>query len=299
MKYDAIIIGCGPAGMTAALYLLRSNKKVLILEKETIGGAIASSPLVENYPGFESISGAELSSKMFDQIDRLGVEFELEEVTKINIIDGIKEVVTEENTYTADVVIIASGSKYRMVGLENEADLIGKGIHFCVSCDGAFYNDRTVAVYGGANSAIINAISLAENCSKVYLIYHGDKLKGEKKLIEQVTNTKNIEVLYNSTITKYNGDDHLTSIEINNKDNIRLAAVFLSIGLIPQNSFAEDLEILDGKGYVLSDDTTTKFPGIFVAGDARSKKYKQVTIATADGTVAAMDAITYLDTKGE
>ena len=291
--YDAIIIGCGPAGMTSAIYLARQNKKVLILEKETIGGQISSSPLVENYPGFIAISGSELSNNMFDQVMNLGVDFELEEVVKIE--DGkIKKVITTDNTYETKTVIIATGCKYRLLGLDNEVDLIGKGIHFCVSCDGAFYKDKIVAVIGGGNSAVINALSLSEICKKVYVIQNLDDLTSEKNLADKLREKQNVEIIVSSVVSKINGEDSLESIEINNDKTINLDGMFISIGMVPQNSFVKDLIKLDKYNYVDSIDCKTNIEGVFVAGDLRTKPYRQVTTAVNDGTIAANLVIDYL-----
>src|SRR5574344_338706 len=293
--YDAIIIGCGPAGITAAIYLLRANKKVLILEKEGIGGAIASSPLVENYPGYMKVSGAELTSNMFDQADNLGVDLEMETVINIKDKGSIKEVITDENTYQTKTIIIASGSKYRTLGLENEEKLIGNGIHFCVACDGPFYKDKVVAVIGGGNSACINAISLASSSKLVYLIQNGNKLTAEDTLIKEINKLNNVEILFNSYVIKYLGDDEITGIIINNQEEIKVDGIFLSIGLIPQNDFVKDLLKIDNHGYIESIDCETNISGIYVAGDSRTKQFRQVTMAVADGTSSALQAIDYLN----
>ena len=299
MIYDAIIIGAGPAGMSAALYLLRDGKKVLILEKETIGGSIASTPLIENYPGVKAISGSELTDIMFDQIDELGVEFELEEVTNINVLeDNIKEVITEDNKYLGKVLIIASGSAYRTLNLPNEDKLIGHGIHFCVACDGAFYKGKDVAIVGGGNSAVINAYSMSKIAKKVYILQKMDKLTCEKDLINKIESTDNVEIMYNVDVLEYLGDDELTGLSIKvdgKKKKLNVDGVFLNIGLIPQNKFANDVIDLDERDYVISTNTETKVPGLYVIGDSRTKKYSQVTIATADGTIAALNAIEYLN----
>lgn len=289
--YDTIIIGCGPAGLTSAIYLLRQGKKVLILEKETIGGQISSSPLVENYPGYKAISGALLANNMYEQAMALGADIELEEVIKIN---ENKEVITTDNKYQAKTIIIATGCKYRLLGLENEEDLIGKGIHFCVSCDGAFYKDKTVAVIGGGNSAIINSLSLSEICKKVIVIQNMDKLTCEKSLEDQLRSKENVEIILSSRVSKINGIDNLESIEINDKDTIKIDGMFISIGLIPQNDFIKDLITLDERNYVLSSDCKTNIEGIFVAGDLRTKRYRQVTTAVSDGTIAANLALEYM-----
>ncbi len=299
MIYDAIIIGAGPAGMSAALYLLRDGKKVLILEKETIGGSIASTPLIENYPGVKAVSGSELTDIMFDQIDELGVEFELEKVTNINVLeDDIKEVITEDNKYLGKVLIIASGSAYRTLNLPNEDKLIGHGIHFCVACDGAFYKGKDVAIVGGGNSAVINAYSMSKIAKKVYILQKMDKLTCEKDLINKIESTDNVEIMYNVDVLEYLGDDELTGLSIKvdgKKKKLKVDGVFLNIGLIPQNKFAYDVIDLDERDYVISTNTETKVPGLYVIGDSRTKKYSQVTIATADGTIAALNAIEYLN----
>ncbi len=299
MIYDAIIIGAGPAGMSAALYLLRDGKKVLILEKETIGGSIASTPLIENYPGVKAVSGSELTDIMFDQIDELGVEFELEEVTNINVLeDNIKEVITEDNKYLGKVLIIASGSAYRTLNLPNEDKLIGHGIHFCVACDGAFYKGKDVAIIGGGNSAVINAYSMSKIAKKVYILQKIDRLTCEKDLINKIESTDNVEIMYNVDVLEYLGEDELTGLSIKvdgKKKKLNVEGVFLNIGLIPQNKFAYDVIELDERDYVISTNTETKVPGLYVIGDSRTKKYSQVTIATADGTIAALNAIEYLN----
>lgn len=292
--YDVVIIGAGPAGMTSAIYLARANKKVLVLEKETIGGQMASSPLIENYPGFDSISGSSLANNMYEQLCNLDVEIELEEVKEIK--DGsIKQVITEDNTYESKTVIIATGSKYRLLGLDNEIDLIGKGIHFCVACDGAFYKDKTVAVIGGGNSAIINAITLADICKKVYVIQNLDNLTCEEALTNKLKEKENIEVITSSVVTKINGKEELQSIEINNEKEIKLDGMFISIGLVPQSEFVKDILPVNKYGYIESKDCVTNIPGVFVAGDCRDKKIRQITVATSDGTISATSAIEYLN----
>ncbi|CDE95315.1 thioredoxin reductase [Clostridium sp. CAG:914] len=295
--YDSIIIGAGPAGMTAAIYLARANKKVLIIEKETIGGQISSSPLVENYPGYEGISGSVLANNMYNQVDKLGVDIELDEVT--DIIPGeLHTVKTLDNEFKARTVIIATGVKYRLLGLENEIELIGNGIHFCVSCDGAFYKGKHVAVVGGGNTGIINAIALADMCEKVYLIQDKDKLTGEKILQDKLKQKVNVEVITNSVVSKIIGDDKLEKIIIKNgkKENeIIVDGMFISIGLMPQSDFLKGIIDLDKFNYAVSFDTKTKIDGIFVAGDIRTKPFRQITTAVNDGTTSALYALEYLD----
>lgn len=291
MIYDAIIIGAGPSGLTAAIYLLRANKKVLILEKETIGGQISSSPLVENYPGLMSISGAELSSNMYDQVINLGGEIELEEVIKISE----NEVVTEDNTYKAKTIIVATGCKPRVLGLEKEEELIGNGIHFCVSCDGAFYKNKKVAVVGGGNSAVINALALSDYCKEVTLIQNLEFLTAEKKLIDKLKQKENVNIILNAVVENYIGEESLEGIKLSNAEEIYVDGLFLSIGQVPNSSFLKEFLEVNEVNYITSEDCKTKYPNIFVCGDVRTKSIRQLTTATSDGTTSAIMAINYLN----
>lgn len=295
--YDIIIIGCGPAGMTAGIYAARANKKVLIIEKETIGGQISSSPLVENYPGYNEISGSELANNMFEQVTALGVDVELDEVKKIEY-GKIKKVITLDNVYESKVVIIATGSRYKLLGLKNEDNLIGNGIHFCVACDGAFFKDKIVAVIGGGNSAVINAITLSDICKKVYVIQIIDKLTAESTLVEKLKEKENVEIILNAKVTELIGEDNLQAIKVNILNKVReikLDGMFISIGLIPQSDFVKELLPINKYGYIESNNCVTEKDGIFVAGDCRDKQIRQLTVATSDGTTAALDAIAYLN----
>ena len=295
--YDIIIIGCGPAGMTAGIYAARANKKVLIIEKETIGGQISSSPLVENYPGYKEISGSELANNMFEQVTALGVDVELDEVKKIEY-GKIKKVITLDNVYESKVVIIATGSRYKLLGLKNEDNLIGNGTHFCVACDGAFFKDKIVAVIGGGNSAVINAITLSDICKKVYVIQIIDKLTAESTLVEKLKEKENVEIILNAKVTELIGEDNLQAIKVNILNKVReikLDGMFISIGLIPQSDFVKELLPINKYGYIESNNCVTEKDGIFVAGDCRDKQIRQLTVATSDGTTAALDAIAYLN----
>jgi len=297
MKYDIIIIGCGPAGMTSAIYALRSGKSVLILEKESIGGQIASSPLVENYPGYSSISGAELSNNLYEQVLNLGGEIELEEVVEIKV-GKEKEVITTDNTYSASAIIIATGAKHRLLGLSNEKELIGNGIHFCVSCDGAFYKDKTVCVIGGGNSAVINALTLSDICKNVIVVQDLSDLTAEKKLANKLKDKKNVEIFYNSKVKEIIGENELKAIVIENalEQEIETDGMFISIGLVPQSDFIKNLIKVNNYNYIESDNScNTNIEGIFVAGDVRSKKIRQLTTAVNDGTIAAIEAMEYID----
>lgn len=296
--YDLIIIGCGPAGMTAAIYAARANKRVLLIEKETIGGQMASAPLIENYPGFKSVLGSELADAMFEQVTALHVEIEIEEVDAIYPGSPIKVHTADENEYETKSLIIASGAKYKTLPVAREEELRGKGIHFCVSCDGAFYKDKTVAVVGGAASAVGNALLLSTIAKNVYLIYHGKQLRAEAKEIDKLNKSSNVEVLYETEVTDLCGDDHLNGLIVEEKGKKRTLDVdgaFISIGMTPETEFLNDCLKLDEKGFIASSDTETPLEGIFVAGDCRTKDTRQITVAVSDGTIAAIKAIKYLN----
>lgn len=294
--YDIVIIGCGPAGLSAAIYALRAGAKVLLLEKETIGGKIASSPVVENYPGFQKISGEEFSQNLYEQVISLGGIVEIEEV--VEIIPGkIKIIRTDEKEWQAKAVIVATGSSYRKLGLSKEEELIGNGISFCSVCDGAFYKDKIVAVIGGGNSAMTSAISLSSICKYVHLLVRGESLKGDSLLIKDIKCISNIEVHYHTTINKLIGQAELESIIIDDGEEreIKVDGVFVSIGQIPETKFIENMITLNDSHYIVSgEDCKTNIEGIFVAGDCRDKTYRQLTTAVNDGTISALNAILYL-----
>lgn len=298
--YDIIVIGGGPAGLTAALYACRANKSVLLLEKETFGGQITFSPKVENIPGFIQLTGNEFAEKLVEQVLEQGADVESAEVTAIK--DGeIKTVITEDEEYQAKAVIIATGAKHRLLGLPNEENLIGEGISFCAVCDGAFYKDKVVGVVGGGNSALQEAILLSDLAQKVYVIQNLDFLTGEKKLCDQLYSKDNVEVILGTVLESYIGETELSGVITKNvvsgeTSEISLDGLFLAVGLVPQNEAFSDVIKLDERGYAAVDETcVTNTKGIFVAGDCRSKRIRQVTTAAADGAVAALAACDYID----
>ena len=298
--YDIIIIGGGPAGLTAALYSRRANKKVLIIEKETFGGQITLSPKVENIPGFTELSGNEFAEKLVEQVLYQGADVESAEVLKVEG-DSIKKVYTDSGEFEAKAVIIATGAKHRLLGLSDEEKFIGGGISFCAVCDGAFYADKTVAVVGGGNSALQEAILLSDLAKKVYIVQNLDFLTGEKKLQEQLGS--NVEVILGSVVSKYLGDGEIQGIRIKKEKSgeeseLAVDGVFLAVGLIPQNDAFSNILELDERGYAKAGaDLEGKENGVFVAGDCRQKKVRQVATAASDGAVAALAACEYLDAQ--
>lgn len=297
---DTIIVGGGMAGMTAALYCLRNNKKVLIIEKETIGGQISMSPKVENYPTIPQISGTELADLTFEQISNLGVQFEIESVESIEKTDNIFTVKTNYNTYKSKSVILATGASPRRLGLKNEEKFIGHGIYFCAICDGPFFANKDVTVIGDANSAMQYALMLAGYCKTVTIITLFDKFFGEQSLKDAIAKTSNIKVLHNCKSIALDGDDELKSITFEKPDGTTFIhetnATFVAIGQKPDNSFVKNLVDIDKPGYIIADEKCkTKTDGLFVAGDCRTKEIRQVATAVGDGATAATNACKYLN----
>ena len=301
--HDIIVVGGGPAGMTAALYALRNGKSVLVIEKESFGGQMTQSPKIENYPGKLQVSGMELADEMMNQILEQGADIEIETVASIFPDDRGWIVATEEGgAYEAKAVVIATGVKHRMLGLPGEDDLVGDGVSYCAVCDGDFYTDKVVCVVGGGNSALQDAILLSEKCKEVIMLLRRQVFRGEEKLQEVLFSHPNVsarmDVVISSLVAGNNG---LEAVEIENrttgeKQRIDCDGLFVAIGLVPENGAFAELADLDDWGYFDSDEScTTKSPGIFVAGDCRNKEIRQITTATADGAVAALAACRYID----
>ena len=298
--YDIIVVGAGPAGLTAALYARRAEKSVLLIERSTFGGQVTYSPKIENYPGYVSLSGNELADKMVEQVLEQGADVEMDTVTEIRDEGSVKRVITENSEYEARAVIIATGVKHRMLGLAGEHELVGKGISFCAVCDGAFYRDMTVAVIGGGNSALQEAILLSDGCKKVYVIQNLDTFTGEASLVNRLREKDNVELIMGTVVTDLVSDGELRAIRIKNnngqENELKVDGMFIAIGLIPNNAPFSALAELNDYGYFASDEScTTKTAGIFVAGDCRSKTIRQITTATADGASAALAACRYLE----
>ena len=298
--FDIIVIGAGAAGMTAALYALRNKKKVAIIEKNSIGGQIAESPRVENFPTIISISGEEFADKLFEQITRLGVEFKFGEVISVKKVNNQFVVKTEFDELKSKSVIIAAGVKHRQLNLENEQNLIGNGISYCALCDGAFYTDEDICLIGDGNTALQYALLLSSTAKSVHVLTLFNKFFGDKNLVEALNKKTNIKVTHNAKLVKLLGDNYLTGLVFENQDKstfeINTKALFVAIGQVPNNSVFSQLVNLTSDGYIIANDfLETKTPGVFVAGDCRLKNVRQLTTACGDGAIAATSACTYVE----
>ena len=301
MIYDTIIIGAGPAGLTAAIYLKRANKSVLVLEKETFGGQITHSPKVENYPGFISMSGVEFADKLVEQAMAQGADIDMDEAKGITKADGIFTVKGERADYQAKTVILATGSKHRTLGLPGEEKFTGEGISYCAVCDGAFYKDMDIAVIGGGNSALQEAILLSKTSKSVTVIQNLPFLTGESKLIEQIEATDNIKVILSSVVAKILGEDKFEGITVKNEEsgeetNLSFDGIFVAIGQKPENENFSSSVSLDERGYITANESCIPEgeTGIFVAGDCRSKAIRQIATAISDGASASVAVCRYL-----
>ena len=298
--HDIIIIGGGPAGLTAATYARRAGKKVLILEKAAFGGQITWSPKVENFPGIVSASGVEIADRLLEQALGQGADVELEEAVSVCSENGIFTVSCASGAeFSASSLIIAVGAKPRTLGLEREEELTGCGVCYCAVCDGAFFAGKEVAVYGGGNSALQDALLLSETCSKVTLIHRRDSFRGEAKLVEAIRAKENVELMLNSTVKSLLGKDELTGLTIEQEGiekELPVEGLFVAVGHKPDNGIFAPYMELDEAGYAASSESClTKTPGVFAAGDCRAKAVRQCSTACADGAVAALAACSYLD----
>ncbi len=300
MIYDILVIGAGPAGLTAAIYARRAGKSVLVLEKDSFGGQITFSPKLENYPGFESISGSELAQRMLEQALKLGADVDMDTVTGIE--NGpVKTVIGDNGRYEARAVVIAAGARHRRLGLPREEDFIGNGLSFCAVCDGAFYQGGHVAVIGGGNTALQEIVLLSETCARVTVVQNLAFLTGERKMVEQVLSRPNVEVLYSTVCVGYEGEDALRGLRLRNTETgeeteLAVDGAFLAIGTEPENLAFSALAPLDEAGYIKADESCrTPTEGVFAAGDCRTKAWRQAATAVADGAAAALNACRYLD----
>lgn len=300
--YDVIIVGAGTAGLSSAIYVLRLGKRVLLLERNYYGGQIINATEIENYPAIRRISGYDFAKALYEQVIALGADIEYERVVSIENGRYEKTVITEKNSYKCRSVIIASGLKKRKLGIENEERFTGKGISYCAVCDGAFYKGKTVAVAGGGNTALMDALLLSDYCSRVYIIHRRKEFRGEKLLAEKLSRRENISYMLNCTITALNGSERLESVSVTSNDsriqnNIELSGLFVAVGQIPDNESFSGLLELDENGYIISDNCSTSADGIFSAGDCRRKDIRQLATAVSDGAVAGIKACEYINRK--
>ncbi len=300
--YDIAIVGAGPAGLTAAIYALRAAKKVLVFEAKSYGGQIINAPDIENYPTYAHISGVDFATKLYNQAKDLGAEVVFEKVESIREEDGKKIVKTEESEYIVKAIILANGSEERKLGLDNEDELVGKGVSYCATCDGAFYKGKKVAVVGGGNTALLDVLYLADLVEKVYLIHRREEFRGDESTVKRLEEKENVEFLLNSQIAKLNAGESLESIEVKDNDgnikNIEVDGLFVAIGRTPENESFAGLVELDDRGYVVAgEDCHTSAAGVFVAGDNRSKEVRQLVTATSDGAIAAEEAVKFINNR--
>ena len=298
--YDIGIIGGGTAGMTAAIYGQRAGKQTLIIEGGTFGGQITSSPNVENYPGIASVSGTEFSMNLLDQAVKLGAETVMEPVTGIREEGGVKVIETSGKEYQCRSIILATGVTHRHLGVPNEERLTGAGVSYCATCDGAFFRGRDVAVVGGGSTALQDAEFLSNYCRKVYLIHRREEFRGEEQIVSRLREKENVEFILSATVREIIGDTVVERLILNSKKTgkefkLEVSGVFIAVGQIPQNEIFADTVKLDGNGFILAaEDCVTSHPGIFAAGDCRTKEVRQLTTAAADGAVAALAACKYI-----
>ena len=301
MIYDVIILGSGPAGLSAAIYAQRARLNTLVIEEKPLsGGQILDTYEVDNYPGLQGIGGFELGMKFREHADTLGVTFHTAQVQKVQVAGNLKEVVTEKETFQTKSVIVATGATHRKLGVQGEEELVGAGVSYCATCDGAFFKGKTVAVVGGGDVALEDALFLARGCEKVYLIHRRDEFRGAKVLQEQVQKTENITFLWNSEVKEIQGENKVEKILLHNNieetdTTLEVQGIFIAVGIQPNNDAVKEVVAVDEQGYVKAlEDTVTSEPGIFAAGDVRTKQLRQVITAAADGANAVTSVERYL-----
>lgn len=293
--YDIAVIGAGPAGLMAGIYGTRANKKVIVFEMLTPGGQIVNTSTISNYPVAPGITGPEFGQVLSKQAEDLGVEIEYAEVSHIDKADGYFKITTEDDNFEAKTIIIATGTQPRKLELEHEDEFTGKGISYCATCDGAFYKDKVVAVNGGGNSALHEALYLADIASKVYLVHRRTEFRGSEDMVEKIKAKGNVELVLGANIAKLNGDKKLTSVETDTGQTLDVDGLFVSIGRVPNaKKLIDGLEVVDGDYVAAGENCITNIPGVFVAGDVRNKELRQLVTATSDGAIAANEALKYL-----
>jgi len=302
LMYDVIIIGAGTAGLSAAIYAVRAGKSALVLEAKAYGGQIINTPEVENYPGIKNISGFEFATGLFEQAKDAGAVIKTQGVLEVKKEADIFTVTTKRNVYESKALIIATGATNRPLGLEREKEMIGKGISYCATCDGAFFKGKNVAVIGGGNTALEDAGFLSNYCRKVYIVHRRDAFRGEPATLERLKAKENVELVLDSVSVELTGEDRVSGLEVKNVKTGELRkldvdGIFVAIGQIPSNALFKDFVALDAAGYVVAgENCRTDVKGVFAAGDCRTKKIRQLTTAASDGAIAALEACEYIDT---
>ena len=300
--YDIIIIGAGPAGLTAAIYGARANKKVLVLEAKTYGGQIITTSKIDNYPGMPHTNGIEFATNLYNQAKELGAEIKFEKVINIDTTDKVKKVVTISAEYQCKAIILATGADKRKLGVDREEEMLGKGVSYCATCDGMFFKEKNVAVVGGGEAALAEVDYLSNICSKVYLIHRRNEFRGSEKLVDELSKKSNIEFVLNSNVIKLNGEKLIESIDVKNFEgkiiNLPVSALFIAVGQVPETGNLVANFEKNNLGYIIAgEDTKTNVDGVFVAGDVREKKLRQLTTAVSDGSMAAVMACNYINGK--
>lgn len=287
---DLIIIGAGPAGISAAIYAKRSGLDVLVIEKNLPGGLINNTNIIENYLGYKSINGAELAINMSDHLEYLNIDIEYKEVIDVVIENDLKKVITNTETYVAKYIIVATGRSAKKLDLSESSKYYGKGLSFCATCDGIFYKDKEVIVIGGGNSAFEEAKYLSNYCKTVKILIRSDKIKADKKLQDEIHNLKNVEILFNSEVEAIFGEDKVEGVILKNKKVLKISGIFINIGYEPKTDFVKKLNLCDKLGYIeVNENYESKIPGIYACGDIIKKKYYQIIIAASEGAIASLN----------
>ncbi len=300
---DCIIIGAGPAGLTAAIYAARAGHSVIVFEETIHGGQVALTPEVENYPGIKKISGVQFAMDIYDHATSLGVEVRYDKIAKAEFSGKTKKLYTAKEEFEAKTVIIANGAKRRELGCKGEERLKGRGVSYCATCDGAFYKDKITAIVGGGNTALEDALFLANNCEKVYLIHRRDEFRGSKILVDAVLKNEKIDIIYDSFVTEIKGENKVESIDVQNKKTdesktLEIAGIFIAVGTVPDNKVFGDELLLDEVGYIVAGEKChTNIEGVYAAGDTRTKNLRQIVTAASDGAIAAVEMSAYILAK--
>lgn len=301
MTYDIVIIGAGPAGLSAAIYASHAGMSVIVLDKGVYGGQIALTDMLDNYPGIRKIEGTDFAISLYNHATDAGATVNFEEVTSVELESKIKKVITRDNTYETKAVIIANGAARRLLGVPGEQEFTGKGVSYCATCDGSFFKGKDVAIVGGGNTALNDALYLSNICSKVYLIHRRDEFRGEKKAQNAIIARGNIEILYSSHLKKVSGEGKVESITVDTpagEKQISVSGVFIAVGQTPETAVYKGLVPVSPSGHLLvGEDCLTPIEGVYVAGDIREKPLRQVVTAVADGAVAAVAASEYCNTN--